>query len=155
NYNVVIFNPGEVKRRGIDLASVPVSLNEITWNVERAILGTSNRVTFIGSLEGETHHVLFSAFDLVLTRAGGGTVNNAIACGVPLVLVEERGMWQVELIRQSCLKMGIATSVTLESFTADARGCIEENSSLKKQDDQRRNIRKLGNQGEIWLCKEL
>jgi UDP-N-acetylglucosamine:LPS N-acetylglucosamine transferase len=38
--------------------------------------------------------VLFSAFDAVLTRAGGGTVNDALAHRVPLLLVEEKHMWQ-------------------------------------------------------------
>jgi UDP-N-acetylglucosamine:LPS N-acetylglucosamine transferase len=38
--------------------------------------------------------VLFSAFDAVLTRAGGGTVNDALAHHVPLLLVEEKHMWQ-------------------------------------------------------------
>ena len=40
--------------------------------------------------------VLFSAFDGVLTRAGGGTVNDALAHGVPMFLVEEGNMWQVQ-----------------------------------------------------------
>ena len=43
--------------------------------------------------------VLFSAFDAVLTRAGGGTVNDALAHRVPLLLVEEKHMWQALPLR--------------------------------------------------------
>lgn len=156
NYNVVIYNPAEAERRGIKVVEESVSLNGILWTIERAKWGPYEKLIFIGTLEGETHHVLFPAFDLILTRAGGGTVNNATAFRVSLVLVEEPGMWQVEQIRHSCLNMEIAESVKLYEFEKHGRECVESDSgALKELTDQRQKMREIPNHGEIWLCQEL
>jgi hypothetical protein len=148
NYNVVVYSPAEVKRREI-------SLNIREGMIEIGIHPENDRLIFIDRTIGDTHHVLFPAFDLVLTRAGGGTVNDAIACGVPLVLVEEPGMRQVEQIRQSCRKMRIAEDVTLKEFQDNPKACIEESGKLKRLDSQRKEILAIPNQSEIWLIKEL
>ena len=114
------------------------------------------KLIFIGQVEAETHHVLFPAFDVVLTRAGGGTVNDAIACRVPLVLVEEPGMWQVEQIRQSCVALQIAESVTLEEFKLRGRDCVEtDDGQLKRLKEQQERMQRIPNHGEVWLCQEL
>jgi hypothetical protein len=105
----------------VSLAQVVVGTG-LPLKIERSEPHAS--VTFIGQVHGDTHHVLlpvptapihrrpasclafilggasdsvqvlFSAFDAVLTRAGGGTVNDALAHRVPLLLVEEKHMWQ-------------------------------------------------------------
>ena len=156
NYNVVIFNPTEAKRRGIELNTETISLNGINSTIRRAKWDRCNKITFIETLEGETHHVLFAAFDLVLTRAGGGTVNNAIAFRVPLILVEEPGMWQVEQIRRSCVNMGIAKEVSLETFMQNSRQCVEDsNGKLKDLQSQQINMQKIPNHGELWLSHKL
>ncbi|MFW6105398.1 MAG: hypothetical protein ACOC7P_02325 [Chloroflexota bacterium] len=148
NYNVVVYSPAEAKRREINL-------NIQEGMIEIGIHPKNDRLIFIDRTIGDTHHVLFPAFDLVLTRAGGGTVNDAIACGVPLVLVEEPGMWQVEQIRQSCRKMRIAEDVTLKKFQDNPRACIEESDELKKLESQRKEILAIPNHSEIWLVKQL
>ena len=156
SYNVVIFNPTEAGRRGVKLKPESISLNGIQSTIQRAKWNQCNKITFIETLERETHHVLFAAFDLVLTRAGGGTVNNAIAFRVPLVLVEEPGMWQVEQIRRSCLDMGLAEGVSLNDFMQNSRQCVEDsNAELKNLQAQQRNMQKIPNHGEFWLSHHL
>lgn len=148
SYNTVVYSPAEVERRKICLTR--------QGRIEKGVLGENERLIFIGQTVGETHHVLFPAFDLVLTRAGGGTVNDALTCGVPLILVEEPGMWQVEQIRQSCLRMEVAEGVRLEDFRDSPRACVEsQRGELKKLEDQRERILALPNHREIWLVREL
>lgn len=117
-YHVVVFSPSERERRGVRLA----------WSggIESGRDPRSPRVIHLGDVAGETHHVLFAAFDLVCTRAGGGTVSDALAFGVPLVLVEESGHAQVEAIRERCVAMGLARSVTLEEFRRLGRAVLED-----------------------------
>lgn len=148
NYNVVVYSPAEVERRGIKMRQ--------TKHIVIGTLPANDRIAFIDHVTGDTHHVLFPAFDLVLTRAGGGTVNDALACGVPLVLVKEPGMWQVESIRQSCLRMKVAQGVSLADFRYYPRDCIEsQNGNLKKLADQRRSIRAIPNHKESWIANML
>jgi UDP-N-acetylglucosamine:LPS N-acetylglucosamine transferase len=156
NYNVVILNPSEAAKRGIELKPETISLNGINSTIRRAKWHRCNKITFIDTLEGETHHVLFAAFDLVLTRAGGGTVNNAIAFRVPLILVEEPGMWQVEQIRRSCVRMGIAEEVSLDNFMQNSRQYVEDtNGELKDLQAEQMNMQKIPNHGEFWLSHKL
>lgn len=117
-YHVVVFSPAARERHGVRLA----------WSggVETGRHPRSPRVIYLGDVAGETHHVLFSAFDLVCTRAGGGTVADALAFDVPLLLVEERGHVQVEAIRERCTALGLARSVTLEQFRRLGRAVLED-----------------------------
>jgi len=112
-------------------------------------------VACVGTLRGETHHALFPGFDLVLTRAGGGTVNDALASGVPLVLVEERGMWQVEQVRRACGRLGLARSVGLDEFRADPRRVIEDGGSLITLEGEKGRIARFPNHQEIPLVAAL
>ena len=156
SYNVVMFSPSEVARLGIKLTTETIVLNGTPRTIKRAKSERCDRITFIDTLEGETHHVLFAAFDLILTRAGGGTVNNALAFRVPLVLIEEPGMWQVEQIRRSCVTMGIAESFSLEDFRQQPRQCIETaTGTLKDLAAQSQEMHNIPNHGEFWLCHEL
>ncbi len=147
-YNVVVYSPVEASRRGVNLA--------YHNGIERGTHPKAERLTFINRTIGETHHILCPAFDLMLTRAGGGTVNDALAHGVPLVLVEEPGMWQVEQIRQSCLSLGIAEGVTLKEFRGSPRACVESpDGGLRRLKEQRERILTVPNHSEIWLVREL
>ncbi len=153
NYNVVIYSPSEVNSRKIKLIEESVKFNDIERKVLRGKFG---EIIFIDHPIGEGHPVLFPAFDLVLTRAGGGTVNDAMAFRVPLILVEEPSHWQVEQIRQSCLRMDIAESVTLDEFQKHGRSCVElDGGELKVLETQRKNMEAVPNHGEIWLAQEL
>jgi len=118
--------------------------------------GEQGKIVFIDRVRGETHHVLFPAFDLVLTRAGGGTVNDGLACGAPMVLVEEPGMWQVEQIRRTCIGMGFARGVSLKEFLERPRACVESTQGgLLLLEEERRRILDLPHHGEVPLVRVL
>jgi len=76
-----------------------------------------------GAVEGETVQGLLPGVDLIITRAGGGIVNDAIACRVPFVCVEEPGHWQVEMIRQRCEREGLTRTIRINDFR---KGDIEQ-----------------------------
>ncbi|MCB0034753.1 MAG: hypothetical protein KDE51_12060 [Anaerolineales bacterium] len=149
-YQVVVYNPAEAQRRGVEMA-----VHEVDGcMVMRGQWG--ERVTFFAGVAGQTHLPLFPAFDGVLTRAGGGTVNNALVCRVPLLLLEEAGMWQVEQIRQSCVRLGVAEGIALAAFKADPRGCLETAAGeLKPLVSQRLQLQTQPTHGEWALMGDL
>ena len=69
-----------------------------------------------GVIDGATVQGLLPGIDLVITRAGGGIVNDAIACRVPLVCVEEPNHLQVEMIRENCEKEGLTRTIRVNNF---------------------------------------
>jgi UDP:flavonoid glycosyltransferase YjiC (YdhE family) len=93
-----------------------------------------------GVIDGATVQGLLPGIDLVITRAGGGIVNDAIACRVPLVCVEEPNHLQVEMIRQNCEKEGLTRTIRIGDFRDCAIGEIVE-KELGNQAGNRR-IRK-------------
>lgn len=150
SYQVVSYNPAEAARRGV--AMRPYTVDNCT--ITRGRWG--DQITFIGPLVGESHQPLFPAFDVVVTRAGGGTVNNALTSRVPLLLVEEAGMWQVEQIRQSCLRLGVAEGVTLAQFRAQGRGCWETDAGeLRAFAGPRTALSEWGCHGEIGFVERM
>jgi hypothetical protein len=71
-----------------------------------------------------TMQLLLPAVDVIVSRAGGGTVNDALACHVPLVCVEEPGQEQVALILRGLEERRLARRVAWDAFVADpARVC--------------------------------
>ncbi len=152
-YRVVLYNPAEAQKRGVRLRETAVSFPQRTVHISRGQLGP---LIFIGSLRGETHHALFAAFDLVVTRAGGGTVSDAIAHRVPLLLVEEPGMWQVEQIRQACLQLGLAKSTTLTDFQSKGRAIMENvHHHLRSLAPQKQAMATIPQHIEGWLVARL
>jgi hypothetical protein len=69
-----------------------------------------------GAVYGETLQGLLPGVDLIITRAGGGVANDAIACRVPFVSVEEPGHWQVEMIRKNCEREGLTRTIPIDLF---------------------------------------
>jgi hypothetical protein len=65
----------------------------------------SGWVRWFEFVRGATQQVIMPACSLIISRAGGGTVNDALATRTPLVCIEEH-QWQVELIRQELLARG-------------------------------------------------
>jgi hypothetical protein len=121
------------------------------WQVETARRGN---VTFVGRVRGETHHALIAAADLVVSRAGGGTVSDAIAHRVPLILVEEPGHWQVEEIRRSCAAAGLARLASLDRFRKQPRAVIESSPGrLRRITGERHRMKGYGQFGEELLVK--
>ena len=99
-----------------------------------------NNVFKGGVIDGATVQGLLPGIDLVMTRAGSGIVNDAIACRVPLVCVEEPNHLQVEMIRQNCEKEGLTRTIRIGDFRDCAIGEIIE-KELGNQAGNRR-IRK-------------
>ena len=76
---------------------------------------------------GSTQQVLLPAFDVVVTRAGGGTVNDCLASQTPFVCVEEP-QWQVRLIERECKALGLIPDLPETSwpiFQQDPISCID------------------------------
>lgn len=87
----------------------------------------SGRVWWFDFLEGATQQAIMPAFDLVVTRAGGGTVNDAVATRTPFVCVQEPFV-QVELIRRECLRRGLAPDMpemAIARFRQDPIGALD------------------------------
>jgi len=110
--NLVLYVPARLREhaavRGLDAAALP-------------------RVRRLDYVPGGTVQEILPAVDLVLTRAGGGMVNDAVACRVPLVCVPERTQPQVEAILEACLARGLARGTDPEAFARDPlRVLLEE-----------------------------
>ena len=76
---------------------------------------------------GSTQQVLLPAFELVVTRAGGGTVNDCLASQTPFVCVEEP-QWQVQLIERECKALHLIPDLPETSwptFQGDPVSCID------------------------------
>ncbi len=76
---------------------------------------------------GSTQQVLLPAFDVVVTRAGGGTVNDCLASQTPFVCVEEP-QWQVQLIERECKTLHLIPDLAETSwpiFQQDPVSCID------------------------------
>ena len=104
-YNVVVF----------DRNAKPNEYLRVGYNVFKG-----------GVIDGATVQGLLPGIDLIITRAGGGIVNDAIACRTPFVCVEEPNHLQVEMIRQNCEKVRLTRTIRLGEFRERAIGDIIE-----------------------------
>ncbi|MGH8547210.1 MAG: hypothetical protein ACRERU_01125 [Methylococcales bacterium] len=85
----------------------------------------SDRIPYYGPVRGTMQQAILPAFDRIVTRAGGGTVNHALAAGVGLVFVEEPQV-QIKLIERECARLGPSgPPATLEEFRTDPKACID------------------------------
>lgn len=90
----------------------------------------SDRIRYFGPLRSGTLQALLPAFRRIVTRAGGGTVNDALAAGVEFVFVEEPQV-QVKLIERACAALGLtAAAAPLEEFRQDPRRCIDRLAAM-------------------------
>lgn len=91
----------------------------------KARIQDSDRIRYYGPVRSTTQQAILPAFYRIVTRAGGGTVNDALAAGVGLVFVEEPQV-QVKLIERECARLGISgPPATLEEFRKGPKACIE------------------------------
>jgi hypothetical protein len=103
-----------------DLSKLP----DVQPNLKERILA-SDRIRYYGPVKGATQLAVLPAFDLVITRAGGGTVNDALVAGVRLAFVEEPQV-QVKLIERECIKLGLSCApATLAEFRNAPKACID------------------------------
>jgi len=87
----------------------------------------SNAIRWFGVVKGSTQQVIMPAFDLVVTRAGGGTVNDCLASETPFACVEER-QWQVKLIERECRALNLIPAfreASLDEFKEHPSQCVD------------------------------
>jgi len=77
------------------------------------------RVRRLTPVPGATIQRVLPAIDFMLTRAGGGSVNDAVACRVPFACVEETGQSQVREILRACRAAGLTRRIDRPVFAAD------------------------------------
>ncbi len=87
--------------------------------VRRLDTDRSTRIRRLEYVPRGTIQEILPAIDLVVTRAGGGMVNDAVACRVPLVCVPERTQPQVGAILDACLEQGLTRRVDPVAFEQD------------------------------------
>lgn len=71
----------------------------------------SPRVRGFAPVPGGTIQELLPHVDLLVTRAGGGTVNDAIACRTPFLCAPEPTQSQVEAIHAACCQQGLTRTI--------------------------------------------
>jgi hypothetical protein len=84
------------------------------------------RVRRLQYIPGGTLQEILPAIDLVVTRAGGGVVNDAVACRVPLACLPETSHPQVQAILEACLAQGLTRSADPAGFALDPVGTVLE-----------------------------
>ncbi len=102
------------------------------------------RVRAFAPVPGGTTQEIFPFVDLLVTRSGGGTVNDAVACRTPFVCVRERSQSQVEAILAACLRRGLTREVNDAALKADPLDTI-----LAEFDRARDNRKMAAVMGEI------
>lgn len=91
----------------------------------KARIKASDRIRYYGPVSGATQQAILPAFYRIVTRAGGGTVNDALTAGVEVVFVEEPQV-QIKLIERECAGLGLSgPPATLEEFRSDPKRCID------------------------------
>jgi len=104
-------------------------------------------------VEGGTVQKILPAIDFQFGRAGGGSVNDAIACGVPFVCVEEKTMSQVEAILKACEDKEITERVKFEEFKQNPLGTIVKRLGDRKE--QKEKIAAEPTDGAAALAKHI
>ena len=147
----------ELRRRQLLMVIyVPARLR--TNKVLAETLGNSppERVRGFGYLRGGTIQKILPAFDLLITRAGGGSVNDAVACRVPLVCVEESSQPQVEAILKACKEKNLTRRIPWQVFEDDPKGVILAEYGRKTENDRiRSGMGRIERQGEDRLLNEI
>jgi hypothetical protein len=119
---------------------------EIKAALERQRL---NRVRRLGFVPGGTIQEILPAFDFMVTRAGGGSVNDAVACRVPFVCVREPTQSQVEEILRSCVERGLTRAIEPEDFEQKPREVIlQQYKMIAENRDIVTEMRDIPCQGE-------
>lgn len=109
-----------------------------------------------GYLRGGTMQKILPAFDLLITRAGGGSANDSVACRVPLVCVEESSQSQVEAILKACEEKNLTRRIPWQEFEDDPKSAILAEYDRKTENDLIRSaMGRIERQGEDRLLNEI
>lgn len=146
NYHVFVFASAPVRKRiterGMSLSPTQRTLhmqaeyeqkkNTAERWVEQWIPPGCTKVHILGNAVNCTYQAIIAGVDLVLSRAGGATVNDSIACGVPMLLVPEPGHWQVQAIHTAVLDEGYGLPLPHDEFVRDPKGALDARVHLFK-----------------------
>ena len=121
-YYVFIFASDKVREKikeaNIVLENMHNHPSKGRWVDIWPIAGCS-KVHILGNTFGCTYQAIIAGVDLVVSRAGGATVNDSLACAVPMLLVPEPGHWQIETIHKAAIDGGYALSLPYNEFLKD------------------------------------
>jgi UDP:flavonoid glycosyltransferase YjiC (YdhE family) len=141
--NVAFYIPRRIAGRG-DIARL----------ADPAMARRHPRVRAFAPVPGGTTQELFPFVDLLVTRAGGGTVNDAVACRTPFVCVPERGHAQVEAILAACLRRGLTRVVDRAALEADpVRVILAEFDRTRDNRRMAAAMRQIPNRAEEKLAR--
>ncbi len=106
-------------------------INLVVWfprgalSMEEAVaFNRLQRVRRLTLPDGGTIQKILPAIDYLILRAGGGSVNDAIAHRKPFVCVREPGQLQIEAILAECSRRELTWPVDIEGFRGDPLGVI-------------------------------
>jgi hypothetical protein len=106
-------------------------LNLVVWFPENLIsdsearaLERLARVRRLTPPPGGTIQKILPAIDSLILRAGGGSVNDAIAHRKPFVCIREPAQLQIEAILEVCTERGLTWPIEITDFAADPLGVI-------------------------------
>lgn len=123
--NIFLFQKFSVEALLAKMESDRSEVIEGTKEALQAVLDQkTERIRCIGDDVCANWQRVFVGADLIFSRAGGITVQDAVACLTPIVCVEELGQWQTEKIRRMCDLHRIAETVFHAAFKAAAIGPI-------------------------------
>ncbi len=143
--NVVFYIPRRIADRGA-----------IARLANPAVARRCPRVRAFAPVPGGTTQELFPFVDLLVTRAGGGTVNDAIACRTPFVCVRECSQSQVEATLIACVRRGLTRVVDSIALEADPLRTIL--AEADRASDNRRMVatmRRISNHAGKKLAREI
>jgi len=135
------------KRRWCDFAALEQAVRQST---------TARLVSGDKAADFADFQRFYLVSDLVFSRPGGITVQDAVACRTPLVCAAEPGHWQTEKIRQHCLLHGIMRDVAFEAFQAGGIGLVLDQFGLTEQNNRMVEIMStIANRQEYPLARDI
>ena len=121
------FVSSKITREYIPVLSNPKTADDKMIDFLKEKMRKSDKIRWFEFVKGNTQQIIMPAFDLIVTRAGGGTVNDALAAERCFICVEEPQV-QVVLIEQECVKLGLIPDLPetrIDKFKRNPIGCID------------------------------
>jgi hypothetical protein len=138
---------------------IPVFSNPMAVDQKRTLdmkkrMRKSGVVHWFEFIRGSTQQIVLPAFDLIITRAGGGTVNDALAARVPFACIEEPQV-QVKQIENACFEYGLISEkgIALSDFQSDSIRYMDR--FFKKRDVCMNAIRRIKTGAEKKLAEKI
>ncbi|MCW5981997.1 MAG: hypothetical protein KIT09_28185 [Bryobacteraceae bacterium] len=144
-----------LKRSDVNLALwLPGRLAEAP---EAAVLDRRQRARRLRPVPGGTIQSILPAIDYLALRAGGGSVNDAVAHRKPFICVREPAQSQIEAILAECERGAVTWGVEMARFREDPLGVlIEQQERLKAERAAlRRRMREIPAHGERDLARQI